>query len=169
MATIINSNIGLGIYTKPKQEARVSSETPLLFAIDGTIKTIYEHRLYLGSNDEVHAYTGDPYPNNIKISIVDNRGISDGSIPGWSIKMKAGDARPTQDEWDSVSKGAFIEVPGIADMYNDMNGCLYLYHPFWVRIEVPKYVPRQMITDVYFRIEALRQDVDWYAKLTGVI
>lgn len=171
MATLTDPDKGLGIYTEPIPEARISNgddwTNPLLFTLDAVNAVIYDVRLYIGSNDEIYAYTG-PSGGDITLSIVNGDGIADGSLTGWEWKLKAGDSQPTEYEWGLVTPGQSISLPPIYDPYNNMDGCTHIYHPFWLRIKIPRLTQRKLFSNTYFRITAVRQPVGWYATATGV-
>jgi hypothetical protein len=78
---------------------------------------------------------------------VDSSGLSliDGTA-GFSWKLRAGNNRPLEAEWDTILDGNTINFSDI----NDSN----TYLPFWVRIEVPRATPVQSFDQVTLRIAA---------------
>ncbi len=161
--------IGVGVYTEPKQEARISNGSlftnPLLFVINGISGGALEKRLYIGTNDEVNAYLGPDGTlagSGIEISIDDGSGIAAGTTYGWNWKMRAGDKQPTEAEWAAISPAANINVPPLYNLFNDGDGGLMSYHPFWIRIEVPALAHMKMSTQTKLKITATRMDVGWY-------
>jgi len=163
--------IGVGLYTEPKQEARISNGNsfinPLLFAINGITGGALEKRLYVGTNDEVNAYLGPDGTlagDGIEISITDGSGIAKGTTADWIWKIRAGDEQPTISEWQGVIAGAKINVPPLYNLFNSGDGGLMTYHPFWLRIEVPALANIKMYTETKLKITATRMDVGWYTS-----
>lgn len=114
---------------------------PLLATFDGTTGGVIEKRYYLRNDSALHTYAG------ITIVPNDSSGLSlvDGT-EGFSWKLRAGNDRPVEAEWDSIADGNTINMSDI----NDSN----TYLPFWVRIEVPRATPVQSFDQVTLRIAA---------------
>lgn len=175
--TIANSDVGLGIYTEPKQETRISTNetntNPLLFVFDGTEGGVLERLLYVGSNDETYAYLGpdaNSYPDNpdtskVEVQLIDPEHYTDEIQTSWSWKLQEGVDRPTTDEWALVTPGASITLPGnFYNIFNSGDGGKWQFYPFWVRIEVPEQTGAKMIASVRFQIRATRMPLGWYLE-----
>jgi hypothetical protein len=102
---------------------------------------VIEKKLYVRNDSVSHTYAG------ITVTPVDSSGLSlvDGT-EGFSWKLKAGNDRPLEAEWDTISDGALINLSDI----NDSN----TYLPFWVRIQVPRATAVQSGDQVTLKIAA---------------
>jgi len=118
-----------------------SFTNPLLTTFDGTTGGVIEKKFYVRNDSIVHTYAG------ITLVPVDSSGLSliDGT-EGFSWKLKAGNDRPLEAEWDTILDGNTITLSNI----NDSN----TYLPFWVRIEVPRATPVQSFDQVTLKIAA---------------
>ena len=166
---LVDHSVGLGIYTEPKQNARISNgdsfDKPLLLTQDGVEGGILDTRLYLGSNDNVHAYLGadeDLAGQGIEIYFDDPDNHTTGTTPGWYWKLKAGDKHPTENEWGQAAVGIGVFVGNLYNEFNSYDGGLQTYLPFWLRTNIPAITNAQMISSVKLKIVGTRMDVGWY-------
>lgn len=140
----------IAIYTSASSGYDVSQNNtftnPFAVTFDGQSGGVIQKRLYVRNNTNYLAYSG------INISVVDNIGISavDDSH-GYSWKLAAGDAQPTDETWTAISPGNTIVLSGLG---NNSVIDTSTYVPFWVRIEVPRGAPVETISDVQFIVTA---------------
>jgi len=169
---LINPKLGLGLYTEPKQSARVSLgddwTKPFLMVFDGVTGGSKDCRLYIGTNDEVHAYLG--LDGAVVAGSVVSSGISVSLYcpiqatlftDGFYWKLRTGDSRPTSTEWNAIATGNTIYVGDIINEFNNYDGGLQTYLPFWLRLHVPGYASVEMIRSIQVRIEGKRMDTGW--------
>lgn len=119
---------------------------PVRHSFNGRAGGVVEVRYYLRNDDNTKTYT------SITIVPVDpsGRNIVNGT-DGYSWKMKAGDTKPTAQEWATTSAANTVSMSNLTDIQT--------YLPFWVRIEVPAGAPVESFEDVYFLISATENAV----------
>ena len=71
--------------------------------------------------------------------------LIDGTL-GFSWELRAGNDRPLEAEWDTISDGNSITLSGI----NDSN----TYLPFWLRIQVPRATAIQSFDQITLKLTA---------------
>lgn len=114
---------------------------PLLSTFDGTTGGTIEKKYFVRNSSILHTYAG------LTLTPVDSSGLNlvDGT-EGFSWKLKAGNDKPLESEWNTISDGNTINLDDI----NDSN----TYLPFWVRIQVPRATSVQSFDQVTLRITA---------------
>ena len=137
--------MGLGIYALPDVDAKFSSgglnTSPMRFSVDGRIGDKIERLYYVRNDDATKTYT------NVAVSIIPSPVIDIvNGDDGYGIKLKVGSAQPTEQEWDSILLGNTISING------GNVGSTAIFHPFWVRIEIPAGAPVQTITGMSVRV-----------------
>jgi len=115
---------------------------PLILGFDGRTGGVVQKKLYLRNDNVLYKY------EDITIEAEQVGGDLDyiGGTEGFYFKMRAGDARPTAAEWDTISGGTSISMSDIIDAST--------YLPFWVYVEVPGHLAVMHIKDVRFKISA---------------
>lgn len=115
---------------------------PLLISIDGRVGGVVEKLLYVRNSSDLYTY------EDISLLAEQSEGSFDliGGTQGFSYKMKAGDTKPSSEEWATIQAGNTIDLSNIADTVT--------YLPFWIRIEVPRQVPVQRFRGVSIKIVA---------------
>lgn len=115
---------------------------PLLTSVDGRTGGVIEKLLYVRNTNELFQY------EDISVVAEQSEGDIDliGGTNGFSHKMKAGDTKPSSDEWLTIQAGNTISLEDISDIVT--------YLPFWIRIEVPRQVPVQRFRGVSLKIVA---------------
>jgi hypothetical protein len=97
----------------------------------GNIKSIHETVMYLRNNDPARYYTGirvyaEAYGGD-ELALL--------NAEGWTVKMIAGDRRPTEAEWGALPNfGQYVDIPNVG---NDSVGDTSTYQAFWLRVVAP--------------------------------
>lgn len=146
--------MGLGIYSETNEDSKFSQgdrTNPILEALDGRLGGSIERKLFVRNDDSNLSY------KDIKVKPVDHQGVSivDGT-KGFAWKLKAGDAQPTQDQWEATPAANEIELPDLGD---ESTTDTSTYLPFWLRIEVPRNSRIKTHTDVSLQINAVQIEV----------
>jgi hypothetical protein len=117
---------------------------PLLLSQDGRTGGTIEKLLYLRNDEVIYSYA------DIEVSLEQTEGsvhLIDGS-QGFYVKMKAGDLKPSLEEWKTISAGNSIILDDIEDTIH--------YLPFWLKVEVPPNVPVQKFRGLSIVVTAER-------------
>lgn len=142
--------MALSIYTEADSSTGLSDGTydkPFAISFDGRSGGIKEVKLFLRNDDTGYFYT------DITIGL-DDEGVQsrvDGTVPGFTWKLRAGDVKPTTNEWLHIDPANEITMSDLG-FSGTPNTSTYL--PFWVRIEVPRNVDVQAITTIKFVVTA---------------
>ena len=99
------------------------------------------HNGYTGESSEKKIYMKNSdsslYYKNITVSPRIQGELDQGNIfstTGWSIKLKYGSERPSEDEWSEVLVNDTLSMP---DIGSTNAADTATYHPIWVRIYCP--------------------------------
>lgn len=111
-----------------------SDKNPLATLVTG-------HNGYTGESSEKKIYIRNTdsslYYQNVIISPRIQGELNQGNIfstTGWSIKLKYGSERPSEDEWSEILVNDSLSVPNIG---SSASADTATYHPVWVRIYCP--------------------------------
>jgi len=124
-----------------------SFTNPLVLSCDGRVGAVLEYRLYLYNDSVSHSYADI----SIEIDQLDEEVDLTGGTQGFSLKLKAGDTNPSEEEWKTIAAANSIELPDISDTIT--------FLPFWVRMEVPANVPVRKFRDITLSIVAMEATI----------
>lgn len=142
--------MGLSIYadTNPNNKFSLNgvNTSPMRFSIDGRVGGVIEKLYYVRNDSNTKTYTnvGLLFVPTTVLDIVNG-------VNGYAIKLKAGSAQPTSGEWSSIDAGNTIAMPNVLDTVT--------FHPFWLRVEIPKGAPVQTIVGTSAKISCTENAV----------
>jgi len=126
----IYRKVSEGIYTQYHDDDQEDGFLPITTTYDGTLGETTETLLYVKNDNELFYYT------DISVTPIAKRDPDDVSFEatGHGVKVRVGETRPTEAEWDTVDYGAAITLDDLgASGEADVNSAL----PFWCRVECP--------------------------------
>lgn len=119
---------------------------PFITAVDGREGGTEEKLLYVRNDDNTVVYSGIYVQPVVKTG----RELTDGT-DGFAWKIFAGSARPTSQQWTTISGGIPVFIGSIGSAGN---GDTSTYLPFWLQQTVPAGVNVQSFTGTVVRITA---------------
>ncbi len=118
-----------------------ANTSPVRFSVDGRIGAVIE-RLYYLANENNTSFTSVTLQ---PIASVANDIVN--GEDGYSVKLKAGSAQPTAQEWDTIEEGNEVAM---ANIPNDQT-----FLPFWIRVEVPRGASVETVLNTKLRIDGI--------------
>lgn len=131
-----------------------------IFTAADIIKTTYNGRVGTLTNTKLHIRNNNPnfYYQNIEVTpqqLISGSWVTP-DLPGWSIKLKAGENQPTESEWDLVTSN---DPASIADIGEVGDPDTTTYRPFWIRVYCPPGTPAQVLDQFQLSITYVRRVV----------
>lgn len=127
---------------------------PLQVAHDGKNGSVSVSLAYIRNDDSNKWY------QSVRINPRDITGYDDtiGEYgTGFGVKLKYGGDEPLPHEWNSISSGNTITLPG--DVGTSSIADTTTYFPVWVRIKVPGNTQVQLKQDITLRLRAVERIV----------
>lgn len=141
--------MGIKIYTEANNAASVSSEDaftkPLLIAMNGKTGGVLQKRIYVRNDELTKSYQG------ITVKPFSSYPAFINGTNGMSWKLYAGDIKPTDEVWATISNANTITLP---DLGTISTSDISTYLPFWVKVVIPRSTDAQTIKDVKLQISA---------------
>jgi len=144
--------LSLALYSSPSINSLLG-DIPFTVTFDGRIGGTIERKVFVRNNNTKRYYT------SIAVDVIDQSGDdwTDATTTGFTWKLSSGDIRPIIEAWDEVTPGNSISMSDIGD---SVLGDIVTFYPFWVRIEVPRGLPAQKVTDLIFRVTATENFIE---------
>jgi hypothetical protein len=146
--------MSLGIYNAIDNNAQLNKSNNLFrVTFDGRIGGAQVYQIYIRNNDPTRWYS------DIELSAEDTEApnLVDNSTEGYGWKFLSKDIAPTELEWRDIDWGNTLYL---ADSIGSSSiGDISTFLSVWVRVEVPRGISVQKITDIVFRLAALEHFV----------
>jgi len=145
MALRIYREVSTGVYAVYGDYGADDGLLPVTSTHDGELGETVELKLFLRNGNDLEYYT------NVTVTpeslTVPNDVI--GTASGWGVKLKRGQNRPTEAEWDAIDYGAAITFP---DFGSAGNPDMTTYRAFWYRVECPAGASAQTKTNIVLTV-----------------